>query len=105
MSTFPVNEAQLVALFMQSVAYGAHVATFGACLSALLARLHDRSRTPINWPIFVAAVLLFTIGTMDVSFNLYHNLQAFIFYSGAGGSEEDFQRLGDWVNVMRVSLG
>ncbi|KZT69503.1 hypothetical protein DAEQUDRAFT_690628 [Daedalea quercina L-15889] len=47
------------------------------------------------------AIALFIVGTLDVSFNLYHNLTAFILYTGPGGAEGEFERLSSWANVMR----
>lgn len=49
------------------------------------------------------AVALFLVGTLDVSFNLYHNIIAFCLYTGPGGAEGEFERLSNWVNVLRVS--
>ncbi|EED84797.1 predicted protein [Postia placenta Mad-698-R] len=100
MSTFPIAEAQLVALFMQSVTYGIHAVTFSVCIWKLIDKLRS-GKGHVNWPWIFVAVALFTIGTVDVSFNLYHNLSAFIFYKGPGGAEEEFMAFSSWINVMR----
>ena len=54
-------------------------------------------------PWVAVAVVLFFIGTIDVSFNLYHNLLAFVFYDGGQDAQGEFRDLSDWVDVMRVS--
>lgn len=100
MANFPIQEAQLISLFMQSTVYGVHVVTFLMCMWALLRPLN--SGRPVNWPWLSVAVILFAIGTADVSFNLYHNLIAFIYYTGLGGAQAQFEDLSSWVNVMRV---
>lgn len=100
MANFPIQEAQLISLFMQSTVYGVHVVTFLMCMWALLRPLN--SGRPVNWPWLSVAVILFAIGTADVSFNLYHNLIAFIYYTGLGGAQAQFEDLSSWVNVMRT---
>ncbi|OSX68007.1 hypothetical protein POSPLADRAFT_1100493, partial [Postia placenta MAD-698-R-SB12] len=100
MANFPIQEAQLISLFMQSTVYGVHVVTFLMCMWALLRP--SNSGRPVNWPWLSVAVILFAIGTADVSFNLYHNLIAFIYYTGLGGAQAQFEDLSSWVNVMRV---
>lgn len=90
-----------MALFMQSVTYGIHAVTFSVCIWKLIDKLRS-GKGHVNWPWIFVAVALFTIGTVDVSFNLYHNLSAFILYKGPGGAEEEFMAFSSWINVMRV---
>ncbi|PCH39048.1 hypothetical protein WOLCODRAFT_141083 [Wolfiporia cocos MD-104 SS10] len=97
---FPVTEAQLVALFMQSVTYGIHVATFCICLLTLFQTSRANNRG-FAWPWLVVAVVLFAIGTIDVIFNFYHNLIAFILYTGPGGPSVPFGDISNWLSVMR----
>ncbi|KZT01854.1 uncharacterized protein LAESUDRAFT_717201 [Laetiporus sulphureus 93-53] len=98
--TYPIAEAQLVALFMQSVTYGIHVVTFSLCMYTWYRRT-GHSGAPRCGPWMVVPVALFVLGTVDVSFNLYHNLIAFIFYTGPGGAEAEFKQLSNWVNAIR----
>lgn len=100
--TFPIAEAQLTALFLQSIAYGLHVFTFAACMYSWLSRPQTSSASG-RWPWMAIAVALFLIGTVDVAFNFYHNLVAFIFYTGPGGPAGEFEDLSSWINVIRVS--
>jgi len=97
---FPITEAQLVALFMESVSYGIHVVTFAQCMYTWFVVRHSRGNSK-TWPWMSVAVILFAIGTLDVSFNLAHNIMAFIFSSGEGGAEIAFEHSSNWVNVMR----
>ncbi|KAH9923360.1 uncharacterized protein B0H18DRAFT_1015365 [Fomitopsis serialis] len=97
---FPIAEAQLAALFMQSIAYGIHVVTFAACMYAWFWR-HRTLRASNRWPWMVVAIALFIFGTIDVCFNFYHNLVAFVFFTGPGGANAEFEDISNWINVMR----
>lgn len=104
MSAFPTSEAQLVALFMQSVTYGIHVLIFAICMWKLVEKLKG-NRGSVNWPWAFVAIALFVNGTVDVSFNLYHNLLAFTLRDG---TVEGFGELASWISVIRnvwFSLG
>jgi hypothetical protein len=48
------------------------------------------------------ALLLFVVCSFDVVLLFRHNLEAFIYYQGAGGAEEDFLQLSSWINVGKV---
>ena len=37
-----------------------------------------------------------------VAFGLKHNLDAFIFYRGPGGADEEFKNIRYWVNIMKT---
>lgn len=99
MGGFALAQAQLAALFMQSIVYGIHMVTFAACISSWFRR-PSGSRSSVRW--MVVAVAFFVIGTCDVSFNFYHNILAFIDYKGSGGANAEFQDASSWVNVMPV---
>ena len=101
MSAFPVDEAQIVALFMESVAYGIYLVTLGMCVQVLFwGRSEEKKR--LNWPLITVTALMFIFATFDVAFGLRHNLDAFIFYKGAGGADAEFEDISYWVNVMKV---
>lgn len=103
LSDIPIAEGQLIALFMQSIAYGVHLVTFVICVSTLLdrpnGRLHLMSSAYGPW--LLIAIALFVVGTIDVSFTFYHSLVAFIFYTGQGGAARVFDDISNWVNVMK----
>ncbi|KIP05679.1 hypothetical protein PHLGIDRAFT_119583, partial [Phlebiopsis gigantea 11061_1 CR5-6] len=96
---FPVAEAQIVALFMEAVAYGLYLVTLGLCVRALF---WGRRRERRNWPLVVVAALMALFATLDVAFGLRHNLDAFIFYTGPGGADAEFEDISYWVNVMKT---
>jgi hypothetical protein len=48
------------------------------------------------------ALLLFVGCSFDVALLFRHNLEAFIFYQGQGGAEEDFEQVSLWINVGKV---
>ena len=82
MAAFPVDEAQLLSLFFESVAYGIYLVTFGMCLRALLWSTAPGQPRRYNWPSIIMAGAMFVCATLDTVFNLRHNLAAFIFYKG-----------------------
>ena len=99
--TFPVDEAQIVALFMESVAYGIYLVTLGLCIRALFWGSTGK-KDRYNWPLIVVAGLMCIFATLDTAFGLRHNLDAFIFYKGSGGANAEFEDISYWVNVMKV---
>ena len=98
---FPVDEAQLVTLFMQCIAYGIYLVTLGLCIRALFWGSTGK-KDRYNWPLIVVAGFMFVFATLDVAFGLRHNLDAFIFYKGTGGANAEFEDISYWVNVMKV---
>lgn len=100
-NTFPVGEAQIIALFMEAVAYGIYLVTLGLCARALLWR-RAGTRERCNWPLIAVALAMLTFTTLDVSFGLKHVLDAFVFYHGSGGADAEFENISYWVNVMKV---
>ncbi|KZT05770.1 uncharacterized protein LAESUDRAFT_726716 [Laetiporus sulphureus 93-53] len=98
---FPLEEAQIVSLFVQSVTYGIHVVTFTLCAWSMLHRRTEHGANPVNWAMLSVATTLFVIGTVDLALNLYINIHAFIFYTGHGGPTADFANLSNWSHVVR----
>ncbi|TCD63101.1 hypothetical protein EIP91_006005 [Steccherinum ochraceum] len=100
MASFPLDIAQLVALFVESVLYGAFLMTFGMCVHALWnSQLSGSSQKRM----FIAvALLLFLFATSDVAFGLRHLIDAFIYYRGSGGAIQELSDIAYWVNVMKA---
>ncbi|KZT05780.1 uncharacterized protein LAESUDRAFT_655190 [Laetiporus sulphureus 93-53] len=101
MVDFPFAEAQIVSLFVQSVIYGIHATIFAIYMWTWIRRSKG-SRKSINWPMLSVAIVLFVIGTTDLVFNLYHNIVAFIYYTGPGGATGEFEHISNWANVIRT---
>jgi hypothetical protein len=99
---FPVDEAQVVELFMTSVAYGIYLVTLGMCVHALFWE-QSRPKKDYNWPFIVVTALTFVFTTFDVGCTLRHNMDAFIYYKGPGGPNAEFEDISNVVNVMIVS--
>lgn len=99
----PIDEAHLVASFMEDVAYGIFLVSFGFCIRVLLftkaGTLKQTKR--INWPVLAATLLMATFATLNVSFDLRFNIVSFVLYTGPGGAKVAFSRIGEWVNVMK----
>lgn len=104
MPSFPVTEAQIVALFMEAVSYGIYVVTLALCIRALFWDRQGTRKKAVNWPMVVVMVLMAVFATLDMSLGLKHNLDAFIFYTGPGGAAAEFDNISYWVNVMKVRL-
>ncbi|TFK33582.1 hypothetical protein BDQ12DRAFT_657757 [Crucibulum laeve] len=103
-SSFPITTAQLCGLFTESVVYGIYLVTCGYCAQHLFMidgrwkRLRE-----YHWAMVIVAALLLTFATLDVTTGFYHNLRAFVFYTGAGGATEAFSDLSFWVSVIKTA--
>ena len=86
---------------MEAVAYGIYLVTLGGCIRSLFWGSSGKKER-YNWPLVIVATLIFIFATFDVAFGLRHNLDAFIFYKGAGGPDAEFENISYWVNVMKV---
>ncbi|PFH45331.1 hypothetical protein AMATHDRAFT_160736 [Amanita thiersii Skay4041] len=100
---FPIHEAQITGIFVESVFFGIHIATFGCCLQALVttSRLTPKPMKDINWPMIIFSLVLFSNAAFDLAIGFYHNLRAFVYYKGPGGPTEELTNISDWVNVAR----
>lgn len=101
MDTFPIDEAALVAFFIESTTWGIQLVTFILCVWTLVQTNRVSMPRHIN-PLLLYATALIVIGTLDISFSLYHVLRAFVYYKGQGGADLVFQELSDYVTVLRV---
>lgn len=103
MHNFPITEARLIALFLQSVTYGIHMLTFTICIWTLFKRTGVR-RILCSWSWFYVATALFIVGTVDVLFNLCHNVSAFVNNNHSeGNAKAVFLQISSRVNIMRVN--
>ncbi|KAF8825788.1 hypothetical protein HHX47_DHR6000765 [Lentinula edodes] len=105
--TLGISEAQILGLFLASVFWGMLLITFVQAMRCMLWDLNVpggrlKRASTINWPMLVVALLLMALSTFDVSLGLMHSIEAFIFYTGPGGSAARFTGLTDWVNILKV---
>ncbi|KAJ3795664.1 hypothetical protein GGU11DRAFT_212782 [Lentinula aff. detonsa] len=105
--TLGISEAQILGLFLASVFWGMLVITFVQTMRYLLWDSNAeggglKHASKINWPMLVVALLLMALSTFDVSLGLMHSIEAFIFYTGPGGSAARFTGLTDWVNILKT---
>ncbi|KAF9530720.1 hypothetical protein CPB83DRAFT_868422 [Crepidotus variabilis] len=89
--SLPIDAAQVVGLFMESVFYG----------TLLWADGWFKSPRLVNKKMLLATILMFILATLDVAFHLRHNLEAFIYFNG--NPIDDFDQTSYWLNV--VSMG
>lgn len=98
MSGFPQGEAELVAFFIESVMWGIQLVTFILCLWMITGTVNSRTAkqrtifTFTSWPLVYASGL-FTIGTVHLCLSLYDILQAFVFYKGVGGADNQYNEI------------
>ncbi|KAH9928188.1 uncharacterized protein B0H18DRAFT_1210442 [Fomitopsis serialis] len=101
---FPITEAQLVSLFMQSFAFGVHALVFAVCMHRWFCRFQIAGLGTKSWPWMVVATSLFILGGVDVSLNLYDNIIAFVFFKRPGGADLQFETISNWINIVRSVL-
>ncbi|KAJ3816852.1 hypothetical protein F5880DRAFT_1493820 [Lentinula raphanica] len=100
-----ISEAQILGLFLASVFWGMLLITFVQVMKCLLWDIERGELKPtskINWPMLIIALLLMAFSTFDVSIGLMHCIEAFVLYTGPGGSAARFTGLTDWVNILKV---
>lgn len=127
MTNFPIETAQIVALWMECIFYGQYnpftfpiaatnilrplgifLVTFSLCMRILLfmRNLRQSSKgtigpSPIKWNMILVALAMFVFASFDVAFGLCHNIDAFVYYTGPGGATAEFSLVSNWVNVMK----
>ncbi|KAJ7037807.1 hypothetical protein C8F04DRAFT_1329070 [Mycena alexandri] len=103
MEDFPITEAQILGLFLESVFWGIYLITFFLCLRSLLFTPNYELKrfSEINWPMLVVTLLMCVLATLDVAVGLLHNIQAFVLYNGPGGPTQEFSNISDWINVVK----
>lgn len=104
MDKFPITEAQIVGLFLESVFWGFYIITFVLCLRSLLFEATWELKRPskLNWPMLLVTLAMCIFATLDVAIGLMHNIEAFVLYTGPGGALEEFSNISDWVNIIKV---
>ena len=84
---FPITEARIVGLFVESVTYGINLVSFGFCLNALLGFGTKRKRiNEINWPMTIISILIFVVSTLGICLAFWIVLRAFVFYAPSPSS-------------------
>ncbi|KZT42322.1 hypothetical protein SISSUDRAFT_1058683 [Sistotremastrum suecicum HHB10207 ss-3] len=83
MAPFPLDKAELVSLFVESVLAGIFAVLFVTTIYVLLQR---RSNGRLNKPMFIAAIAMFVIVQLHVSFNFARMVDAFITYRDNNGT-------------------
>ena len=121
MPAFPLDTAQLVALFVECILYGddlvflackflliaaqisyltgIYLVTFCMCVRELWT---SKSSSLLKHRMLVVATLLLMVfATSDIAFGLRHVLDAFVYYKGPGGAIGELSDISYWVNVMK----
>ncbi|KAF9531399.1 hypothetical protein CPB83DRAFT_809063 [Crepidotus variabilis] len=99
---FPVTEAQLTGMFLESICFGVLLVTLGFCLQVLFTYKGRLKRLDeVNWLMVSVTAFSFVIAVFDISIGFYHNLKIFVFLQVKGDPAEEFANISDWVNVAR----
>jgi len=101
---FPIDAAQIVGVFMESVFYGIFLVTFVSCMKTLLWKDgHVKPVRTMHYKMIIAAILMFIFATMDVAFHLQHNLDAFVGAPDHQAVLDHFNDTSNWINVMKMA--
>jgi hypothetical protein len=96
-----VSALVMLMRFLTDYIVGMFLITFFHCLRVLVWEDgHIKSWRRLHWKMLVASLLMFIFASLDVAFGLRHNIEAFVYFQG--GAIEDFERLSNWVNVMKM---
>jgi hypothetical protein len=84
-----------------TVFLGILLVSFFSCMRALLwSNGRFKPFRLMNIKMLIASLLMFIIASLDVTFHLRHNLEAFIWYNGP--AIEDFNKTASWINVVTM---
>ena len=98
-----ISEAQLIALFLESVFWGIHFVTFISCLNTLFRDVdHGYSMHARRNFIVGASSVLLLVATFDVALLVHNVLDAFIYFDGPGGATERFDNMESWNTAIRA---
>jgi len=99
----PITEAQLIGLFIEAILFGIHLITLGFCLHTLFTSGRRwRRRDEVHWGMLTVSLALFGVAAFDIALGFYHDLKAFVFYTGEGGAIAEFTDISDWINITKV---
>jgi hypothetical protein len=101
---FSLPKAQMVSLFVQSIAFGMYLISCVSCAEVLL-RIGEtphrrwRRRGELRWVTISAGIALLVTASLNMSLGFYRNLLAF---TGPGGPEKALADTNSWINVVKV---
>ncbi|KAJ7592017.1 hypothetical protein C8J56DRAFT_1162532 [Mycena floridula] len=102
MGDLPITEAQILALFFQTLFYGIYIATSFPTWEILATTSIGRLKrlSDLNWFMVGASCIFFLVSTLEVSLSCYHVIRAFVL-TAPGGAAADFLHLSEWINVFK----
>ncbi|TFK21684.1 hypothetical protein FA15DRAFT_672304 [Coprinopsis marcescibilis] len=101
---FPIDAAQIVGMFMESVFFGVYLVTFVRCVKVLFWR--DGAFKPwhrMHHKMIVAAFLMCIFASLDVAFHLRHILEVFVGVQDSKSVIDAFNDTSYWINVMKMA--
>jgi len=97
------DAAQLAALFVQSVLYGAYCITLGQSAAMTFGFEMDGPTSPshCHYPTVLVGFLLWLNGTLNLCLGFIRALQAFVYHQQ--GPERIDEIGADWINITKVN--
>lgn len=87
-SSFPIGEAQLVAIFVQAIVYGVYLVTAGHCAYVLFGGGKGTKRRCL---LTCVAAAMMVVTTLNIAVCFRYILDVFIVFSGPLGPDGGFQ--------------
>ncbi|KAG6864814.1 hypothetical protein C0991_007000 [Blastosporella zonata] len=101
---FPIESAQLVSMFMTNIFYGQSLEKNSISATDTPVEIVGGSFKPlgtVNFKMFVPAIFMFMLATVDVALGLQHNIEGFVLFQG--GPIDVFANASDWVNLVKMA--
>lgn len=100
---FPLTEARLVSLFLESIFYGFYIITLSRTIRSFLNR-HTYWDKPVHYVLALATATLAAFTTLDIAVALRQVLVAFVFSGSRDAGAAYLQDARNRENILRVSL-
>ncbi|KZO98556.1 hypothetical protein CALVIDRAFT_562011 [Calocera viscosa TUFC12733] len=104
MAIFPLDQAFILAIWMESCFYGILIPVFISSVYVLLYR--KKMMDKLNWPMLIAAILMFALATAHMGINTYRLVQGYVLDSNRAKDAIYCTQtlLGDSLNIYRSWL-
>jgi hypothetical protein len=97
-TTFPIDAAQMAALFLEAVLYGIYLITFNQAVACIVSSARCPRAPPMHWPSLLVGLFLWTNATINLALGLLRQLQDY-----TSSSTPVVRSNLDWITVTKVS--
>ncbi|KAM5545500.1 hypothetical protein V8D89_000837 [Ganoderma adspersum] len=99
---FPIARAELIALFTESLVFGAFTVLYAIAIWILLYREKKRSKSTLNKMLFATSTIMWVLSVAHLALDVDRAIQAFVVNGGiAGGTEMFYQTLSNPTEVAK----